>query len=51
MYHGSVKFLDLLASFVPGDDGKVIKRLELFARNLLPGWMSWGNEVSHYDGL
>ncbi|GBG82168.1 hypothetical protein CBR_g34449 [Chara braunii] len=32
----------LLEGFVPGQG--VVKPLELFARNLLPGWTSWGNE-------
>ncbi|KAJ3019756.1 Methyltransferase-like protein 4 [Thoreauomyces humboldtii] len=25
------------------------RKLELFARNLLPGWMSWGNEVLKFN--
>lgn len=32
---------DLLSKYVDGD----VRGIELFARNLLPGWMSWGNEV------
>jgi len=35
--------LDILDQFLP----KKSARLELFARNLLPGWTSWGNEVRY----
>ena len=27
------------------------RRLELFARNLLPGWTSWGNEVLKFQQI
>jgi len=33
--------VDILASYLPENP----QCLELFARNLLPGWTSWGNEV------
>ena len=33
--------LDVMRQYLPKD----AKCLELFARNLLPGWTSWGNEV------
>ena len=29
-------------------ESKEMKCLELFARNLIPGWTSWGNEVREY---
>jgi len=32
---------DILSKYLP----KEKQCLELFARNLLPGWTSWGNEV------
>ena len=35
-------FVDLLSPFLDDND---LKGLELFARNILPGWTSWGNEV------
>lgn len=36
----TVLIAELLGKWAP-DGG----RLELFARNLLPGWTSWGNEA------
>lgn len=33
--------VDILAQYLPENP----HCLELFARNLLPGWTSWGNEV------
>ena len=38
---------DMLKSYLPVNH----KCLELFARNLLPGWTSWGNEVLKYQNL
>ncbi len=39
--HVCVLFIpDLLERWAPDGD-----KLELFARNLLPGWTSWGNQV------
>ncbi|NXY71520.1 METL4 protein, partial [Glareola pratincola] len=35
----------ILAEFVKPD----VERLELFARNLQPGWTSWGNEVLKFQ--
>ena len=35
------RFADLLAPFLDDD----LRGLEMFARNVLPGWTSWGNEV------
>ena len=47
----NVFLLDLLKKYLTTD----AKCLELFARNLTPGWTCWGNEVSHLmntkDGL
>jgi hypothetical protein len=37
---------DLLQKFIKSDK---MKGLELFARNLLPGWTSWGNEVLKFQ--
>ena len=34
-------YLEILKEFIP----PCSNCLELFARNLLPGWTSWGNEV------
>ncbi|XP_064386789.1 N(6)-adenine-specific methyltransferase METTL4-like isoform X2 [Halichondria panicea] len=36
---------DVLDRYAPNGGG----RLELFARNLLPGWTSWGNEVLKFQ--
>lgn len=36
---------DVLKPYV----GAEAKRLELFARNLQPGWTSWGNEVLKFQ--
>jgi N6-adenosine-specific RNA methylase IME4 len=38
--------LGLLESFLEDDAGK---KLELFARNLYPGWTSWGNEPLKFN--
>ena len=35
-------YIDILRKYV----GEDINGLELFARNLLPCWTSWGNEAS-----
>ena len=40
-------FIDLLSPYLPDSPNC----LELFARNLWPGWTSWGNEVSQYSSL
>ena len=36
-------FVDLLKQYIDGSGD--VNGLELFARNLIPGWTSWGNEV------
>lgn len=36
--------IDILKRYCNKDS----RKLELFARNLLPGWTSWGNEVNEY---
>lgn len=38
-------YLEILEKFVPDDS----RKLELFARNLLPGWTSWGNETIKFN--
>lgn len=38
---------DILKAYVPND----ARCLELFARNLQPGWTSWGNEVLKHQEL
>lgn len=35
---------------VPGEEGRPVC-VELFARELFPGWMSWGNEVIKFQGM
>ncbi|KAK1214700.1 METL4 methyltransferase, partial [Pygoscelis papua] len=37
----------ILAEFIKPD----VERLELFARNLQPGWTSWGNEVLKFQHI
>ena len=37
----NINFLDLLKQYID----EPVRGLELFARNLTPGWTSWGNEV------
>ncbi|KAI8820561.1 MT-A70-domain-containing protein [Fimicolochytrium jonesii] len=48
-YHSRKPFLDdVLTPYIPA----TARKLELFARNLLPGWTSWGNEVLKFnDGV
>ncbi|KND00416.1 uncharacterized protein SPPG_04738 [Spizellomyces punctatus DAOM BR117] len=38
---------DAIAPFLPRD----AQKLEIFARNLLPGWTSWGNEVLRFNDV
>jgi len=37
--------IDVLAPYLPENP----QCLELFARNLTPGWTSWGNEVLNFQ--
>ncbi|TPX71187.1 hypothetical protein SpCBS45565_g01317 [Spizellomyces sp. 'palustris'] len=38
---------DVIAPYLPRD----AQKLEIFARNLLPGWTSWGNEVLRFNDV
>ncbi|KAJ3042038.1 Methyltransferase-like protein 4 [Rhizophlyctis rosea] len=50
-YHSRKPYLgDIFDQFIPHDaSSSPPKRLELFARNLNPGWTSWGNEVLKFN--
>lgn len=40
----------LLSEHAPGGEGN-IQGLELFARDIIPGWTSWGNEPLHFQQI
>jgi N6-adenosine-specific RNA methylase IME4 len=50
-YHSRKPFLGpLLEPYLPTlEEGQERCRVEMFARNLLPGWTSWGNEVLKFN--